>query len=96
LVSQTIQGWANTFGFCTDERLMGSIDAEIGVAVRNYSGVFRKRLRTMSDMDARRAIGVFVIADRVRSVGSKLVRSLAGDKVIIAAAPMGASGEGET
>jgi RNA-directed DNA polymerase len=94
LVSQTIQGWANTFGFCTDERLMGSIDAEIGVAVRNYSGVFRKRLRTMSDLDARRAIGVFVIADRVRSVGSKLVRSLADDKLTDAAAPMGGRGAG--
>jgi RNA-directed DNA polymerase len=89
LVSQIIQGWANTFGFCTDDRLMGSIDAEIGVAVRHYSGLFRKRLRTMSDLDSRRAIGVFAIADRVRSVGGKLVSSLAGSKTVTAAVGAG-------
>jgi hypothetical protein len=75
LVSQTIQGWANTFGFCTDERLMGSIVAEIGIAVRQYSGLFRKRLQSMSEVDSRRALGVFAIADRVRPVGAQLLRS---------------------
>jgi hypothetical protein len=75
---------------------MGSIDSEIGVAVRHYPGLCRKRLRTMSDLDSRRAIGVFAIADRVRSVGSKLVSSLADGKLIVAAAPREGSGAAES
>jgi RNA-directed DNA polymerase len=76
LVSQTIQGWANTFGFCTDDRVMGSVDAEIGLAIKSYSALYRKRLRSMNDLDSRRALGVFPIADRVRPIASQLLRSL--------------------
>ena len=54
---------------------MGSIVAEIGIAVRQYSGLFRKRLQSMSEVDSRRALGVFAIADRVRPVGAQLLRS---------------------
>jgi RNA-directed DNA polymerase len=76
LVSQTIQGWANTFAFCTDDRVMGSVDAEISLAIRRYSTLYRKRLRSMNDLDSRRALGVFPIADRIRPVGAQLLRSL--------------------
>jgi RNA-directed DNA polymerase len=76
LVSQTVQGWANTFGFCTDDRVMGSLDKEISVSLRKYSGLFRKRLKTLSEMDNRRAMGVFSIADRKTPVGGQLMRSL--------------------
>jgi hypothetical protein len=76
LVSQTVQGWANTFGFCTDDRVMGSLDKEISVSLRKYSSLFRKRLRALSEMDNRRAMGVFSIADRKTPVGGRLMRSL--------------------
>jgi RNA-directed DNA polymerase len=76
LVSRTVQGWANTFGFCTDDRIMGSIDTEISIALRKYSSAISKLVRTMNETDRRRAFGVFSIADRIRPVGGQLMRSL--------------------
>jgi len=44
LVSQTVQGWANTFSFCTDDRLMSSLDSEISIRLREYSAALAVRL----------------------------------------------------
>jgi RNA-directed DNA polymerase len=76
LISRTIQGWANTFGLSTDDRVLGSLDAEISRLLEEYGLRVRKRLRSMADIDRRRSLGVFAIEDRVQPLGNKLLRSL--------------------
>lgn len=76
LVSKIVQGWANTFGFCTDERLMGSLDAEINGLVDDYTNRAWMLLRQASPLDRRRGLGVFAIADRVQPLATKLLKSL--------------------
>ena len=67
LVSQTIQGWANSFGFCTDDRIMGSVDADISRSLREYSSKVKMLLAKTNELDFRRGLGVFSIRDRVTS-----------------------------
>ena len=70
LVSLTVQGWANTFGFCTNDRVMGSLDAEIDRLFRKYTRAVQTRIKTMDRIDARRAFGLFSIADRINPVST--------------------------
>ena len=77
LVGKMVQGWANTFGFCSDERVMGSLDAEINDKVFDYTNRAWGLLRKMSPLDRRRGLGVFAIADRVKPLSTTLVQSLA-------------------
>jgi RNA-directed DNA polymerase len=76
LASKTVQGWANTFGFCTDERIMNGLDKEISILMKRYSYAIRKRIRNLSDVDQRRVLGLFSMADRVQPMAKDLVRSL--------------------
>jgi RNA-directed DNA polymerase len=76
LTSMVIQGWANTFAFCTDSNLMGSLDTEISIQIENYTHRFLSRLSTLDRSDRRRLLGVFPIADRVQPLTTQLLRSL--------------------
>jgi len=75
-VSKIVQGWANTFAFCTDDRVMGSLDAEINRLVDEFTNRAWRRLRGASALNRRRGLGVFAIADRVQPVSASLVKSL--------------------
>ena len=76
LASKTVQGWANTFGFCTDERVMSSLDKEISILLKYYSSATRRRIRALCHVDQRRVLGLFSMADRVQPLAKDLVRSL--------------------
>lgn len=76
LVGKIVQGWANTFGFCTDDRVMGGLDAEITSLVEGYTKSVFTLLRRSSPLNRRRGLGVFAIADRVQPLATKLLRSL--------------------
>jgi len=75
-VSKVVQGWANTFAFCTDDRVIGSLDAEINRLVEDFTKRAWRRLRGASALNRRRGLGVFAIADRVQPVSVSLVKSL--------------------
>lgn len=77
LASRVIQGWANTFGFCTDDRVMGSLDKDISALVDRYTKTVISCTASMSDADRRRTLGVFLVADRVQPLTTRLLRSLA-------------------
>lgn len=77
LVNEVVRGWANTFAFCSDDRLMGSLDAEIDEVIADYTDKVWKRLSTKKPLDRRRGIGVFAIADRVQPVSAQLIKSIA-------------------
>jgi len=66
-VSRIVQGWANTMAFCTDDRVMNDLDAEISTIMEQYDRGVTTRVRGLSALDRRRALGVFAIADRVNS-----------------------------
>lgn len=66
-VSKMVRGWANTMAFCTDDRVMNDLDAEISSIVEQYGKGVAMRVRALSPLDRRRALGVFSIADRVTS-----------------------------
>lgn len=63
--SKTVQGWANTFGFCTDDQLMNSVDVEVTNAFAKYNRRVRLIVARHAPIDQRRALGVFAIQDRV-------------------------------
>lgn len=69
--SQTIRGWANTFGFCSDERLFRSIDSNISQLLHEYEHKFIRKRSQMNTEDARRSIGVFLLQDRKRDTPKK-------------------------
>jgi RNA-directed DNA polymerase len=66
-VSDTVRGWANTFGFCTDERRFADIDRDINEKLSDYESRFIYLRSKMNPADARRVIGVFPMCDRKRS-----------------------------
>ena len=63
--SKTVQGWANTFGFCTDDQLMNSVDVEVTNAFAKYNRRVRLIVTRHAPIDQRKALGVFAIQDRV-------------------------------
>lgn len=63
--SKTVQGWANTFGFCTDDQLMNSVDVEVTNAFAKYNRRVRLIVARHAPIDQRKALGVFAIQDRV-------------------------------
>lgn len=63
--SKTVQGWANTFGFCTDDQLMDSVDAEVTNAFTEYNRRVRAAIARHTPIDQRKALGVFSTRDRV-------------------------------
>lgn len=63
--SKTVQGWANTFGFCTDDQLMESVDIEVTDAFSGYNRRVRSIIERHKPIDERKALGVFSIQDRV-------------------------------
>lgn len=77
LVGDVIQGWANTFAFCTDDRIMGGLDADVNRALADYTREFFGRLRKKHPLDRRRALGVFAAVDRVEPLSNRLIKSLA-------------------
>jgi hypothetical protein len=65
--SKIIRGWANTMAFCTDDRLMKSVDLELTKVTDEYVRDTERLMAQMSPLDRRRARGVFAIQDRVSS-----------------------------
>jgi hypothetical protein len=68
---KTVQGWTNTFSFCTDERLNDSIDIAITTEFDSYQKRVERIVRGMTAIDRRRALGIFAVADRVDSAERK-------------------------
>jgi RNA-directed DNA polymerase len=64
---KTVQGWANTFSFCTDERLVASIDLGITTEFAKYHEQVARTVRGMTPIDRRRAMGIFAVANRIDS-----------------------------
>lgn len=62
--SDTVRGWGNTFGFCSDERLFRDIDATVSQKLSEYELEFMRLRHRMSADDSRRATGVFLLQDR--------------------------------
>ncbi len=63
--SRIVQGWSNTFGFCTDDQLMESVDVEISKVFDSYSHRVSIRVGKLAPLDRRCAMGVFSTKDRV-------------------------------
>src|ERR1035441_1203377 len=63
--SKTVQGWANTFGFCTDDQLMESVDVEVTNAFNDYNRRVKTVIAQQSALDQRKSLGLFSTRDRV-------------------------------
>jgi hypothetical protein len=70
----TQENFAQLSSGCVD-RLMGSLDADISNRLRDYSARVRKILKTLQEVDRRRALGVVAISDRKRPLTTKLFKA---------------------
>lgn len=75
--SNAIRGWGNTYSFCSDDRLMASIDLEIGKITAEYRKRFVERVAKLSPLDQRRSLGIFCLADCNRDDLPTSARTLA-------------------
>lgn len=65
--SKTVRAWANTYGFCTDNRIFQDIDSSIGQAMSKYEMDYQRLRARMNEVDVRRAAGLFPVIDRKRT-----------------------------
>lgn len=84
LVSKTVRGWANAFGFCTEERLFKDIDRLLGELLSEYELSFYGARSGKQPEDALRLTGIFPSQDRTRPpsyrAAIEILGKLAGSK----------------
>ena len=61
--SLIIRGWGNTHAFCTDRAMMKSEDGNLNKLFAEFNRHVKLRLRRLSDLDKRRALGLFALQD---------------------------------
>ena len=75
--SNVVRAWGNTYAFCSDDRLMGTIDSELTGRLSNFRKLYSARLSRLEAVDKRRAIGLFCLADCNRDDDPASARSIA-------------------
>ena len=62
-LSNTIRGWGNTYAFCTDDRLMVSIDSSLDEKIAKFNQTYKRLLTHKKPEDKRRLLGIFLLQD---------------------------------
>ena len=62
-VNNVLQGWANTYVFCTDMRLIKNLDTTIDGLLKEFDSKFELILAKLSSEDRRRLLGVYLLQD---------------------------------
>jgi len=75
--SNVVRAWGNTYAFCSDDRLMGTLDAELTKRFIEFRTLYSTRLARLEAIDRRRAMGLFCLADCNRESEASSARSLA-------------------
>lgn len=75
--SRTVRGWGNSYAFCSDDRLMMSLDIELDKQLIDFRKRFTQATATFSPAMRRRALGVFALSDCRKDDSPGSARSLA-------------------
>jgi len=62
-INRVLQGWANTYVFCTDTRLIKNIDIAIDGLLKHYHLRLKDIFRHLKTEDVRRLMGVYLLQD---------------------------------
>jgi RNA-directed DNA polymerase len=74
--SNIVRAWGNTYSFCSDDRLMGTIDGQLQVVFQRFRQQFAERMRAQPAMEVRRALGLFSLLDCNRDTTQGSARNL--------------------
>lgn len=58
-----IQGWGNTYSFCTDDHLMAEVDRRISAIVSGFLVQAKHRIAGLSETERHRALGIHLLTD---------------------------------
>lgn len=61
--SNMLRAWGNTYSFCSDDRLMNSIDQEIGKRFIEFRKSFAQKISKKSVLERSKAMGLFSLLD---------------------------------
>jgi RNA-directed DNA polymerase len=75
--SNIVRAWGNTYSFCSDDRLMGTIDSQLNQLLTLFRKRFAQVVSRHTDVDRRRAIGLFCLADCNRDHEPDSARTIA-------------------
>lgn len=77
LASQVVRAWGNTYAFCNDDRLMNSIDIELGKLFNKFQTTFSLRIAKLNELDRRRTRGFYCLADCNKNEEPRSARTIA-------------------
>lgn len=77
LASQVVRAWGNTYSFCNDDRLMNSIDIELGRLFSNFQKAFSLRITNLNEFDRRRTRGFYCLTDCNKNEEPSSARTIA-------------------
>lgn len=75
--SQVVRGWGNSYAFCSDDRLMASLDAQLEKVFREFRRKYGELTANESASSRRRTLGLFSLSDCNRDESDTSARSLA-------------------
>lgn len=82
-ISRVLQGWANTYVYCTDRRLIQNVDQEIDNDLSEYKKKIHHIHSRLSKQDKRRLEGVYLLQDCAPKSQVRLHQLVEDEKRII-------------
>ena len=75
--SQVIRGWGNSYSFCSDDRLLASMDVQLSERLLRFNQQYAAIAATLPSAARRKSLGMFALADCNRDDTPASARAIA-------------------